>query len=73
MNNKIYPLLIAVLIGSLSCSSTRETVRADPQDPQYEPLRNKTDKGYNNTPGSQNREVRQDINSGRELNIKSDK
>lgn len=73
MKNTLYLLAFTFLTGCLSCSSTRETVRADPQDPKYEPMRNKTDKGYSNSPGSQNREIRQDINSGRELNIKSDK
>ncbi len=73
MKTTIYIFLFAAALGAASCANTRKTTKANPSNPQYEPLRNKADGGYNNTPGSQNREVGQDINADRKIDIKDDK
>lgn len=70
MNIKIFAALFAVSLSVISCSNTRKTVRADPQSDKYEQMRNKTDNVYNNTPGSQNREISQDALKGQKLQIK---
>jgi hypothetical protein len=70
MNVKIFAALFAVSLSVLSCSNTRKTVKADPQSDKFEPMRAKTDNVYNNTPGSQNREISQDALKGQKLDIK---
>lgn len=68
-------LVVAVL--GLMCSScgpkVYKTVKADPTKAPYAPLLDKSSPGYYNTPGSQQKEVREDIAHGRKINIKSDR
>ena len=70
MNIRLFVAIALLSLASASCSNTRNTVKADPQSDTYEPLRTKTDKVYNNTPGSQNREISQDALKDQKLDIK---
>lgn len=73
MKNVIMILAVTMSMSLISaCSDTRETVKADPTSDKYEPLHDKGTPGYSNNPGSQNREVREDIRHDRKIKIKED-
>lgn len=59
MKKLITIFLMTILIaGTYSCSSHRETERADPDAGLNEPMRDKN-QAVNNTPGHQKDEIRQ--------------
>lgn len=70
MKTNICIALAVLLLSATSCSNTRKTEMVNPQSNKYEPMRDKTDKVYNNTPGSQNREISQDALKDQKLDIK---
>lgn len=60
MKNIITISIIALLsIGTFSCSSTRDTERADPQAKMNKPMRDRNQANTETTAGHQNDEIRE--------------
>lgn len=59
MKNLMTIFLFTAMLGTVACSSTRSTERADPKANVNEPMRKKS-QATNNTAGHQNDEVRQE-------------
>lgn len=61
MNKTILGVFIATAVAITSCSSTRETKKADPRAQEYIPERHKNQDENANAPGYQKDRVREDF------------
>ena len=59
MKNSVTAIFIATAVAISSCSSTRETKKADPRDPAYIPERHKNQDEDANAAGHQKDKIRE--------------
>ena len=59
MKKLIIILMSTVLVTAYSCSSTRDTERADPKSAKHKPMRHRDQADTKTTAGHQNDEVRE--------------
>ncbi|MBW7912910.1 MAG: hypothetical protein H3C54_04240 [Taibaiella sp.] len=60
MKKLIFILSLVIISGTSSCSSTRDTKKADPRAQQYIPERHKNQDEDANAPGHQKDEIREE-------------